>query len=184
MSNKKVIDPDDEDFIEQDLQKPALGHPSYEELSAQLVAMETKANENWDKLLRCQAEIENLRYRSARDLNQSRKFALENFVRELLPVVDNLERALEQKNDTKVTDLFTGVELTLKLLQSTLEKHDVKPVNPLNEAFDPTLHEAMSMQEDAEKAPGTVLMVLQKGYLLHDRLLRPALVVVSKAPEK
>lgn len=178
MSHKKPIEPE---IVDEDAEQPAIGHPSYDELVKQFNAAEAKANENWDKLLRCQADIENMRYRSARDLAQARKFALESFAQELLPVVDNLERSLEQKVGAEAANLYTGVELTLKLLQGVLEKNAIKAVNPLGEAFDPTLHEAMSMQEDAEKAPNTVLAVLQKGYLLHDRLMRPALVIVSKA---
>jgi molecular chaperone GrpE len=177
----KAYDPDIDD---EEIPTPALvGHPAYEELAQQLTLMEAKANDYWDKLLRCQAELDNNRRRSERDLAQAHKFGLERFVLELLPVADNLERSLEQENTADAAALKTGVELTLKLLQNVLEKLAVKPVNPLDEMFDPTLHEAMSMQAHAEKAPGTVLVVLQKGYLLNDRLLRPALVVVAKAAD-
>lgn len=141
----------------------------------------TKINSLEDKLVRTQAEMENIRKRGEAEITKTHKYAIERFARELLAVVDNLERALEQKVEAPDT-LRTGVELTLKLLQSTLEKNAIKSLNPLGEAFDPTQQEAMSMQETTEQAPGTVINVLQKGYMLHDRLLRPALVVVAKAP--
>lgn len=176
---KAAPKPPKEDKAEQ----AAISHPAYQELEDQLTAAEAKANEHWEKLLRCQADIENTRYRSARDLAEARKFALKGIIGELLNVVDNLERTLDQKVAAEAATLHTGVELTLKLLQDVLEKNAVKPINPIGEAFDPALHEAMSTQPDAEKAPGTVLAVLQKGYLLYDRLLRPALVVVAKTPE-
>jgi molecular chaperone GrpE len=161
----------------------------YEELMAKVSALEAKDQENKDKVLRCHAEMDNLRRRVKLDMEQAHKDALKRFAGELLPVIDNLERSLEQKEEDGTDGsagggfavLRTGVELTLKLFQDTLQKFAIKPINPLDQPFDPHLHEAMSMQEHAEKAPGTVLMVLQKGYLLHDRLLRPAMVVVAKA---
>lgn len=167
----------------EEMEKPALEHPSYEELLAQFTAVETKANENWDKLLRCQADLDNQRRRHKLDLEQAHKGALKPFAGELLSVVDNLERSLEQKDTADLAALYAGVELTLKLFQNILEKFSVKVINPLDQPFDPHQHEAMSVQVHAEKAPGTVIAVLQKGYLLHDRLLRPAMVVVAKAAE-
>lgn len=175
-----AVDDEVETNPEETEEKPVLTHQSYEELLTQLATAEAKANEYWDKLVRLQAEFDNLRRRNERDLAQAHKFALERCMSELLPVVDNLERTLEQKGSSDLEVLYTGVELTLKLLRGVLEKFGVKPVDPLGESFDPTLHEAMSMQEQPGQAPGTVLSVLQKGYLLHDRLLRPALVVVVK----
>jgi molecular chaperone GrpE len=121
-----------------------------------------------------------MRKRHERDLAQAHKYALERIARQLLDVVDSLERGLEQASEEGESVWRTGMELTLKQLQAVLEKFEVKPVNPLGQAFDPSLHEAMSMQVSTE-APGTVIGVLQKGYQLHDRLLRPALVVTAKA---
>lgn len=193
MAQKKIHDPDGD--LELDIannqqttaeshEKPGLGHPAYEELEAQLNAAEAKASENWDKLLRLQADVENQVRRHERDLAQAHKFANESVFRSLLDVADNLERSLEQPVTGESVDaLRTGVELTLKLLLKLFDKHSLNVVNPMGENFNPDLHEAMSMQEDATAKPGTVITVLQKGYQLHDRLLRPALVVVAKAPQ-
>lgn len=183
--------PHDDDEFEMDIAQtekntaaaqPALGHPSYEELEAQLTEAEARAMENWEKLLRLQADFDNQTKRHERDLAQAHKFATESVFRALTDVADNLERALEHTaSGEDAAALHTGVELTLKLLQNLFTKFSVKVVNPIGEAFDPALHEAMSMQEDPSKKPGTVLTVLQKGYQLHDRLLRPAMVIVAKA---
>lgn len=167
-----------------DIAKPALAHPSYEEMEAQLNVAEAKINEYKEKVLRGQAEMDNLHRRMEREVAQTHKYALERFVKEFLPVVDNLERSLEQKGADDLAAVYKGVELTLQGLQKALEKFAIKPIDPLGEAFNPTLHEAMSTQEQADKTPGTVVAVLQKGYLLNDRLVRPALVIVAKAPEK
>lgn len=183
---EKIVDQDFEGFddeIVKDMgakaveskQKGQLDYPAHEELIAQINTLE-------DKLVRSQAELENIRRRGELEVAKTHKYAIERFARELLAVVDNLERALEQKAEA-ADALRTGVELTLKLLQSTLEKFGIKPVNPMGEAFDPSQQEAMSMQISAAHAPNTVINVLQKGYVLNDRLLRPALVVVAKAPE-
>jgi molecular chaperone GrpE len=154
-------------------------------LQTQLTEAETKAQENWDQLLRTKAEMENLRRRNERDVENARKYALENFVKELLPVRDSLEMGLAAVNDTddneKVAKLREGKELTLKMLTSVFEKFGVTEINPLDQPFNPEWHQAMSMLESKEKAPNTVLNVMQKGYLLNERLVRPAMVVVSKA---
>lgn len=193
MSERKFHDPDADleiDIAEENNKvetntepKQGLTHPSYEELEAQLNTAEAKANENWDKFLRLQAEMDNQIRRHENDLAKAHKFANESVFRALLDVADNLERSLAQKVEGDNTALLTGVELTLKQLQSVFDKFSVKPINPVDEPFDPGMHEAMTMQEDAERKPGTVAAVLQKGYQLHDRLLRPALVAVVKAPQ-
>ncbi len=186
-NSNKVVDKDLEDFDDdvvrdvgsasaEDGHEAQLTYPSHEELIGQVNGLE-------DKLVRTQAELENVRRRGETEIAKTHKYAIERFARELLAVVDNLERALEQKAEAE-NALRTGVELTLKILQNTLEKFSIKPVDPIGEAFDPSQQEAMSMQETAEKAPGTVITVLQKGYMLQDRLLRPALVIVAKAPQK
>jgi molecular chaperone GrpE len=180
---EKVAAEVDSEAAEEILEKPELEQLSHEELLAQLSALKAKDNENKDKLIRMQAEMENQRRRVKLDAEQAQKDTLKRFAGELLPVVDNLERSLEQKESADMAALLAGVDLTLKLFQSTLEKFAVKVIDPLEQQFDPHLHEAMSMQEHPEKAPGTVIAVLQKGYLLHDRLLRPAMVIVAKAPE-
>ena len=156
---------------------------SPQELQALLSDARTKADEHWDQCLRLQAELENLRKRSERDLANAHKFALERFAAELLPVRDSLEMgvAAAQEESADLDRLREGSELTLKMLTAALEKYNVKEINPLNEKFNPEYHEAMSMQERADVAPNTVVTVVQKGYLLNDRLIRPAMVIVSRA---
>lgn len=157
--------------------------PESAELQALLTDARSKADEHWDQCLRLQAELENLRKRSERDLSQAHKFALEKFAAELLPVKDSLEMgvAAAAEESATVEHLREGSELTLKMLTSALEKFKIKEINPLNEQFNPEYHEAMSMQERADVAPNTVVTVVQKGYLLNDRLIRPAMVIVSRA---
>lgn len=156
---------------------------SYEKLEQQLLEMETKNAENFDKFVRTQAEMENLRRRMQRDLEAAHKYSIEKMARELLPILDSLERSLEHEHpDAKA--LAEGIKMTLSMFHSMLSKFQIQEVNPLNNTFDPKLHEAMSTQVDEKVTPGTVLQVLQKGYLLHDRLLRPALVIVAKGVEK
>lgn len=186
----KKRDPDLEDFDDEEedegsstkTEKPTISHLSYEEAIKQLTATEAKANQHWETVLRTQAEMENIRRRNEQSLTQAHKYALEKIARELLPVVDNLERGLTQMGDEEETSaLRTGVELTLKQLQGVLEKFAIKPVEPaVGSSFDPTLQEAMTTRDSDEPA-GTILEVLQKGYQLNDRLLRPALVVVAKS---
>ena len=143
-----------------------------------------KADEHWDLYMRTQAELENLRRRSVRDVENAHKFGLEKFVNELLPVMDSMELGMAAANgeEEAVKPLLEGMDLTLKMFQSVLEKMGISAVNPENEAFNPEFHQAMSMQETADVAPNTVLAVMQKGYVMNERLVRPAMVVVSKAP--
>jgi molecular chaperone GrpE len=154
-----------------------------QELHALLTDARDKADEHWDQCLRLQADIENLRKRRERDVANAHKFALEKFAVDLLPVRDSLEMGLAaaaaDSNDT--AKLKEGSELTLKMLVSAMEKYNIKEVNALNEKFNPEYHEAMSMQEREDVPQNTVVTVVQKGYLLNDRLIRPAMVIVSKA---
>ncbi len=138
-----------------------------------------------DQILRLKAEMENLRRRSAREVENAHKYALERFVQELLPVIDSLEmgRDAAMAEGATLEKLQEGTDLTLKMLLSTIEKFGIKALHPQGEAFDPELHQAMSMQESTDHAPNTVMNVMQKGYLLNDRLVRPAMVVVSRAGE-
>lgn len=145
-------------------------------------ALQAKVDENWDKYLRAAAELENVRKRASRDVENARRFALERFARELLGVRDSLEIGLEAGADSSVEDLVTGNEAILKQLNSTMEQFGVAEVDPLGEPFDPELHEAMTMQPSADAEPGSVLTVYQKGYTLNGRLLRPARVVVAQPP--
>lgn len=160
---------------------PRLDHAAHEELMQQLNEAEQKSAQYWDRILRMQAEMENAARRTERDVANAHKYALEKFINELLPVIDNLERAIIAAQESKVDAkaILEGVNLTLRMLHNALEKVGVKQINPLNEPFNPLFHEAVSMQEMDSK-PGQVISVLQKGYLLNDRLVRPAMVVVSK----
>ena len=152
-------------------------------LRQQLAAAEAKAAENWDKALRAVAELENVRRRVERDSAQAQKYALERILGDLIGVNDSLELALKAvaNEDEETRKHLAGVELTQKQLWQALERHGVTQLDPQGQPFNPELHEAVSMLESAELAPNHVLSVMQKGYKLHDRLLRPAMVVVSKA---
>lgn len=154
------------------------------ELHALLEDARSKADEHWNQCLRLQADIDNLRKRAQRDLENAHKYALEKFAGELLPVRDSLEMgiaAAAQGQNVDPARLIEGSELTLKMLGSVLEKFGVTEVNPQGERFNPQFHEAMSIQPRADVEPNTVVTVVQKGYLLNDRLIRPAMVIVSKA---
>ena len=140
------------------------------------------AGECQDKVLRMQAEMENLRKRAQRDVANVHKFAIEKFASELLQVKDSLELGLGA-GDVEADKLREGTALTLKILVSTLQKFDIEEIDPAGEVFDPNLHQAMTTQESQEHEPNTVLQVMQKGYTLHERLLRPAMVIVARAPE-
>ncbi|QUJ68082.1 nucleotide exchange factor GrpE [Photobacterium sp. GJ3] len=154
-----------------------------EALEAALAESEAKVKDQQDSVLRARADVENMRRRSEQEIDKARKFALEKFAGELLPVIDNMERALEvaDKSDETIKPMVEGVELTLKTMTDTVEKFGLKAINPLGEVFNPEFHQAMSMQESAEHAPNTVMMVLQKGYELNGRVVRPAMVMVAKA---
>ncbi|WP_318434024.1 nucleotide exchange factor GrpE [Photobacterium leiognathi] len=153
------------------------------ELEAALLASEAQANEAKDMALRARAEGENVRRRSEQEIDKARKYALNKFAEELLPVIDNLERALEMadKSDESSKAMMEGVELTLKTMTDTVAKFGLTQINPQGEAFNPEFHQAMAIQESTEFAPNTVMMVMQKGYELNGRVIRPAMVMVSKA---
>ena len=142
-----------------------------------------------EELLRAKAEMQNIRRRSEIDVEKAHKFGLEKFVKELLPVVDSLEKAVESAaghevhNEEVVARIKEGVDMTLDMFLGTLEKFSVHQINPVGEPFDPQQHEAMSMVPSAEAEPNTVIAVMQKGYRLHERVVRPAMVMVAKAQE-
>ncbi len=148
-----------------------------QELEEQLAAAQ-------DQALRMVADLQNVRRRAEQDVEKAHKFALEKFAGDLLAVVDTLERGLEMSdpNDEAIKPMREGMELTLKMFDDTLRRYQVEALNPEGEPFNPEQHQAMAMQESASAEPGSVLKVFQKGYLLNGRLLRPAMVVVSKAP--
>ena len=140
-----------------------------------------KSNER-DSVLRARAEVDNIRRRAEQDVEKAHKFALEKFANELLPVIDSLERAVElaDKQNTDLLAMIEGVELTLKSLYSAMNKFGVEPVDQVGCPFNPDVHQAMSMVESAEHPANHIVMVLQKGYTLNGRLIRPAMVMVSK----
>jgi molecular chaperone GrpE len=154
------------------------------ELEQKLEQATNQAVEEKDRALRTVAEMENLRRRTALDVEKAHKFALEKFASELLPVLDNLERTLQvaDKTNEAVKPLLEGVELTLKSMANSVAKFGVIAIDPQGQLFDPNLHQAMSMIENPDVAPNTVIAVMQKGYELNGRVIRPAMVMVSKAP--
>ena len=159
-----------------------LSHASYEELMKQLDEAEQKANQYWERILRMQADGENALRRAERDVASAHKYALEKFVTELLPIIDSLELCITN-TPQEAASVIDGVSLTLKMFYAAMDKFGIKQINPISEPFNPEFQQAISMQHDPSVSPGLVLSVLQKGYTLNNRLLRPALVIVSKADE-
>ena len=152
-------------------------------LQEQLEAAEAAAGMARDELLRVQAEMQNLRRRTEQDIEKAHKFGQEKFSTELLAVMDNLERsaaAAEASEDEAVQAIKEGVELTLKVFMDCFKRFNIEAVDPLGEPFDPQLHQAMSIQESPDAEPNSVIAVMQKGYTLHGRVIRPAMVMVSK----
>ncbi len=159
------------------------GAESPEQLVALLEDARAKADENWDQLLRARAEIENIKRRHEIELEKAHKFALDGFVRELLPVRDSLELGHDAAQDGQadVDKLREGTELTLRLLSGAMTKFGIEKIDPEGEPFNPEYHQAMTMQPRDDLPPNTVVNVVQKGYTLNGRLVRPALVIVSSA---
>lgn len=189
IEESKVSEPEEnieeqEEVTEGEHQADSVDEQTGEDLQPLLEDARNKADEHWNQLLRIQAELENTRRRAERDVENAHKFGLEKFTQELLPVKDSLELGLAAASgdEENITQLREGTELTLKMLSGVMEKFGITEVNPEGEPFNPELHQAMTMQESAEHQPNTVMMVMQKGYLLNERLVRPAMVVVSKAP--
>jgi molecular chaperone GrpE len=145
---------------------------------AVLADLQAKADENWERYLRASAEVENVRKRASRDVENAHKFALERFGRELLAVKDTLEMGLASEG-VSIESLLEGSNATLKLLATTMERFGIVMVDPEGEPFDPEFHEAISMQPSDSVEPGSVVTVVQKGYTLNGRLLRPAMVIVA-----
>lgn len=147
-------------------------------------AIQAELAEAQEQVLRAQAEAQNARRRADQDVEKAHKFGQEKLVNDLLPVVDNLERAIDaiDADNEQFKSVLEGIELTLKSFMDTLARHNIEALNPEGEPFDPQLHQAMTMVESPDAEPNTVLNVFQKGYTLHGRLVRPAMVVVSKAP--
>jgi molecular chaperone GrpE len=153
-------------------------------LREQLEAAQAERHANRENWLRTQAELENYRKRVQREMDEARRYQVLPLARDVLPVVDNLRRAIavaEEGGDR--TGLVDGIRLVLKQLEDTLSRHDVKPIEAAGQPFDPNLHEALQQVPSAEQPPMTVLQEYQRGYRLHDRVIRPSQVVVSKQPE-
>jgi len=166
---------------EQPAVEELLDHASYQELQKQLTSAEEMANTYKESLLRTKAEMENMQRIKERDIANAHKFALEKIALELLPIVDNLERAIAAhlNDESGAGSLLDGVSLTLKMLVKAMEKFGIENVDPEGQPFNPELHQAVSTLENPNVPSNTVLNVLQKGYLLNKRLIRPALVVVA-----
>ncbi|MBS6032318.1 molecular chaperone GrpE [Pantoea sp. AN62] len=191
MSSKEQNTPNEQvsDEIQQDQQQPQEAETAAEvdprderiaQLEAELAQSQTGVR---DAQLRAQAEIENIRRRAEMDVEKAHKFALEKFANELLPVIDSLERALEvaNKEDAQLAPMIEGIELTLKGLLGAVRKFGVEVVGETGVPFNPEVHQAMSMMESEEFEPNQVMLVMQRGYTLNGRLLRPAMVAVAKA---
>jgi len=149
-----------------------------ESLQQKLEEAEAKANDNWDKALRIQAEMDNLRKRSEKQVEDAHKYAVKKFVEEILPVADSLEMGYAV--DGEVEQIREGIGLTMNVLKAAMEKFNVVAVDPLGEKFNPDLHQAMAMQPSTEYEDNHVSAVMQKGYTLNGRLVRPAMVMVAK----
>ena len=156
---------------------------SVEELQKQLAKAESKAAENWDKVLRIQAEMDNLKRRTQKDLDSAHKYGLEKFAKELLSVIDSLELGIQAATSDapEVVKLKEGSELTIKQFESVFAKFNIEAIDPMGQPFDPEFHQAMTMVPTEDAEPNTVINVFQKGYVLNGRLIRPAMVVVAQA---
>ena len=161
--------------------------PASEDLATALEEARAKANENWERFLRATAEQDNIRKRAERDIDQARRFAVERFAKDLVEVLDNLDLGLQSAEKADAVEaaeqaVIEGVKLTRKIFVDTLGKHGVQIIEAKGETFDPGRHEAMSAVPTADAPPNTVIDVIQRGYLLHERVLRPAMVIVAQAP--
>lgn len=172
----------DETSIEVEGQQPAPADDA--DLPKLLEDARAKADEHWDLHIRSQAELENFRRRAERDVQNAHKYGTEKFITELLPIMDSMELGLAAVSgeESNTSRLLEGMELTLKMFRDALAKFGVTVLDPQGEGFNPEFHQAMSMQETADIEPNTVMAVMQKGYVLNDRLIRPAMVMVSRAP--
>jgi len=168
------------------LNEPPSQENLIQELRQELAAAEQKAQENWDKAVRTLAEMENLKKRTQKDLEDAHKYALNSFAKELLSVLDSLELGLQAATgeSEEVKKFREGSELTIKQFETVFAKFNVVTVNPIGQPFNAEQHQAVLMQENEGTIPNSVINVFQKGYMLNGRLLRPAMVVVAKAPEK
>ena len=174
--------------VNEEHQHTEVGEHEYtiEELKQELEETRQKAHDNWDKAVRTQAEMENLKRRTQKDLEDAHKFALTSFAKGLLPVFDSLVLGLQAAtgDSEDVKKFREGSELTIKQFEALFEKFNIVAIDPMGQPFNPEHHQAMLMQEVEGAEPNTVVNVFQKGYMLNGRLLRPAMVVVAKSAEK
>ena len=171
---------DELDNVSQDVSVDDL-YGQIEELQKRLETAEQSDKKSQDQYIRAHAEMENIRRRSERDVSNARKFALENFSKDLLPVIDSMEKALEvESDDSAVNAMKEGVSMTVKMFTDAISKYGLKQIATIGEKFDPNIHEAMAMQPSEEVEENTILDVFQNGYELNGRVVRPARVIVSK----
>lgn len=175
---------DEQTLDTQNLDADQVPQDSGDDLVARVQLLEEQLAGAHDQALRVAADLQNVRRRAEQDVEKAHKFALEKFAGDLLPIIDSLERGLElsSPDDESIRPMREGIELTLKMFQDTLKRYHLEAIDPEGEPFNASQHQAMAMQESADVEPNSVLKVFQKGYQLHGRLLRPAMVVVSKAP--
>lgn len=152
------------------------------DLKQELAEAQLKIKDYWDQIVRLNAEMDNLRKRSVRDVENAHKYAIKNFSEALLPVCDSMEMgiAASDGDNANLQSIKEGMEMTMSMFKSMLEKNGIEAIDPVGEKFNPDKHQAMSMQESAEHEPNMVMAVMQKGYVIKDRLIRPAMVMVSK----
>jgi molecular chaperone GrpE len=179
----EIVQEAEEQVEEQAAEVISIEQARINELELAVATAQSTVNDQKDSVIRAKAEVDNIRRRAAQDVEKARKFALEKFAGEMLVTVDNLERALQSidKEDETKKGVIEGIELTLQGFIASLDKFGVKAVDPQDQPFNPEFHQAMSMQEVPGVAPNTVIAVMQKGYELNGRLIRPAMVMVSKA---
>jgi molecular chaperone GrpE len=180
---KEEVKPEEHDIEAEMLEEEEALVEAEEQLVEQINLAQQKADENWELLLRTKADMENLRRRTQKDLENAHKYGIERFVSELLPVMDSIELGLSV-DDPSVESIREGMDLTVNMVNQLFEKFNIEAVNPIEAKFDPEFHQAMTMQPTDEVEPNTVISVMQKGYLLNGRLVRPAMVIVSKAVEE
>ncbi len=158
------------------------GEEADDSIEQQLEKAQATIKEYWDQVMRLKAEMENNRKRASRDIENAHKYALRNFAESLLPIVDSMEMGQQaaEADNANLSSIVEGTQLTMSMFVQVLEKHGLKQINPLGEPFDPEQHQAISMVEDDKAKTNIVIKVMQKGFLLNDRLVRPAMVVVAK----
>ena len=176
----------EEDIVENAAEEEAqLDSPekNADSLEAQLEDAQAKASENWEQFIRAKAEMDNLRRRNAKDVENAHKYGIEKLINEMLPVIDGMGMGLAAE-EASAESLREGMEMTMGMLIKMMENLGIEEIDPLNEKFDAAKHQAVTMMPNADVEPNTVTAVMQKGYALNDRLIRPAMVMVSKAVEE